>query len=206
MAETDDLALARRLLAGDERAFAQLFDWAFPALCRFALVRVGGDRQLAEELAQATLCRAVGKLVTYRGEAALLTWLCTICRHQIDDHFAARQRRPPMLSLVEGDPNIRAALESLARAADGPEERLRRREIARWVHVALDALPARYAEALAWKYLHELSVAEIGSRLELTGKATESLLTRARQAFRDSFSALAATLPRVVGDPERNPR
>ena len=206
MAETDDLQLVRRLLAGDERAFAELFASAFPALCRFALVRVGGDVQLAEELAQTSLCRAVDKLGTFRGEASLLTWLRTICRHQIDDYFATRRRRPPMLSLVEEDPHIRAALESLARAADGPEQRLQRREVARWVHLTLEALPARYAEALAWKYLHELSVEEIGARLELTDKAAESLLTRARQAFRDHFSGLAAALPAVaVADPERIP-
>lgn len=189
---SDDLALARRLLAGDEAAFEVLFARAFPVLCRFALVRVGGDAHLAEELAQATLCRAIDKLATYRGESALVTWLCTICRRRIDDHFALRQRRPPVLSLLAEEPHVRSALEALALPGDGAEEQLRRREVASAVHRVLAALPPRYAEVLAWKYLQDLSVAEIGHRLQLGGKATESLLTRAREAFRDRFTKLTA--------------
>jgi DNA-directed RNA polymerase specialized sigma24 family protein len=58
------------------------------------------------------------------------------------------------------------------------------------VHLVLDALPAHYANALEWKYLEELSVAEIAGRLGLGEKAAESLLTRARAAFRDAFTTL----------------
>ncbi len=47
-------------------------------------------------------------------------------------------------------------------------------------------LPRRYAQALAWKYTDELSVAEIAHRLGVSAKAAESLLTRAR-AFRAHF-------------------
>ena len=46
-----------------------------------------------------------------------------------------------------------------------------------------------YVEA-AWKYLEELPVATIARRLELSEKAAESLLTRARGAFREAFTHL----------------
>ena len=43
---------------------------------------------------------------------------------------------------------------------------------------------------LEWKYIHGLSMQEIASRLGATAKAVESLLTRAREAFRQGFTAL----------------
>ena len=62
-----DLALARRLLAGDETGFEEFFAEYFPRLFRFASVRLGGNRDAAEEVTQATLIRAIRKLGTYRG-------------------------------------------------------------------------------------------------------------------------------------------
>jgi len=67
---------------------------------------------------------------------------------------------------------------------------MRRDETARLVHLLLDRLPPRYAAALEWKYIEGLSVAEIAARFDLTTKATESMLTRAREAFREGFSIL----------------
>lgn len=190
MESNADLLLVHRLLAGDDRAFEELFEGHFAALCRFALVRLGGDGTLAEEIAQVTLCRAIDRLASYRGEASLHTWLCTVCRRVIINYLVARGRRPSELELAEDDPHVRAALGTLAREAGGPEEALHRQEVARRVHATLGALPPHYGEALSWKYLGELSVVEIGERLELTPKATESLLTRARQAFREAFLSL----------------
>lgn len=73
----DDKRLVRRLLAGDEAAFEEFFEMYFSGLYRFALARLEGSADAAEDIVQATLCRAVTKLATYRGEAALFTWLCT---------------------------------------------------------------------------------------------------------------------------------
>jgi RNA polymerase sigma-70 factor, ECF subfamily len=80
-----DIDLARRVLAGDESACEAFFADYFPRLYRFAHIRLGGDDQGAEEVVQTTLIRAVRKLDTYRGEAALFTWLCTLCRR--DDRW-----------------------------------------------------------------------------------------------------------------------
>lgn len=182
--EHADRFLVARLLRGDEDAFAEFFDRNFAALYRFALPRTG-DEDAAEEVVQTTLCRAVRKLASYRGEAALLTWLTTICRREIATYFEQRQKVPPMVDLTDDIPEIRAALESL-----GAESTLQRREVARIVQVVLDRLPGRYGDALEWKYIDGLSVIEIAERLALAPKAAESLLTRARAAFREAFTAL----------------
>lgn len=185
-----DKALARRMLKGDERAFDEFFDRFFSGLYRFAKARLG-EAGAAEEVAQGTLCKAVRKMSTYRGEAALFTWLCTFCRREISDYLRLRQRAPETVGLLLDSFEIRGAIESLEAWQEGhPEQDLRRRELAQWVRLTLDHLPERYAQVLEWKYLEDESVKEIAERLQVRAKAAESLLTRARAAFRDAFVAL----------------
>lgn len=183
-----DIELVRRMLAGDETAFEQFFAGTYPALYRFALVRLSFDRDAAAEVAQAAVCKAIGKLHTFRGEAALLTWMCAFCRHEV--YAWSRRTRGVQVELLEDDPEVRAALESL-RAPEGIESALDRATLASIVQRALDHLPVHYASALEWKYIDDISVQEIGARLGLSAKAAESLLTRARAAFREGFRTLA---------------
>ena len=115
--DTSDIALVREMLAGDEAAFERFFDTAYPALYRFALIRLAFDQDAAADVAQTTICNAISKLHTFRGEAALLSWLCTFCRHEL---YAWGKRHGGRLrvELLEDDPEIRAALESLRVTAD----------------------------------------------------------------------------------------
>jgi RNA polymerase sigma-70 factor (ECF subfamily) len=191
----------KRLLRGEEEAFEEFFRGYFPRLYRFALARLSHDADVAEEIVQATLCRAVSALKTYRGEAALFTWLCTLCRREMSAHLRRQPRERPAAEPFEESPEIQAALESLAALDDSPEDELRRKEIARLVQTVLDFLPAGYGDALEWKYALGLSVKEIAERLKLTPKAAESLLTRARQAFRNEFSSVTGGRLRL--GPER---
>ncbi|HVG25286.1 MAG TPA: RNA polymerase sigma factor [Thermoanaerobaculia bacterium] len=179
--EHPDRALVARLLRGDEEAFTRFFDRNFTSLYRFTLRRVG-DADAAEEIVQKTLSRAVRKLSSYRGEAALLTWLTTLCRHEISTHFQEKKKAPPMIDFADDIPELRAAIEW-----SSGDSVVRRRELGRVVQLVLDALPGRYGEVLEWKYIDGLSVKEIAQNLTLAPKAAESLLTRARVAFRDAF-------------------
>jgi RNA polymerase sigma-70 factor (ECF subfamily) len=179
-----DLALARRLLAGEESAFEEFFADYFPRLYRFARARLAGNEDAAEEVVQSALIRAVEKVHTYRGDAAMFTWLCALCRREIAA-WLERAGRASEVVLIDDHPDIRAALDALAASARGdPETELRRRELSRLVQVTLDHLPGRYGDALEWKYMQELSVDEIAARLGLGYKAAESLLSRARAAKR----------------------
>jgi len=190
-----DRDLVQRMLSGDQQAFQEFFDAHFPGLYRFAMTRLGHDPDVAEEVVQSTLCKVVRKLHTYRGEASLFTWACTFCRWEISAWQSKHGRRGLTVELVEESPEVRAALESLsALDAGGPRERLLRQEVADLVRLTLDQLPRRYGDALEWKYVEGLSVKEIAVRLDVGPKAAESLLTRARQAFRDAFATLASAL------------
>ena len=185
-----DRAVARRILGGDEGAFKELFDRFFPRLYRFVLARVGNDPDTARDIVQQTFCNAIGRLDSYRGEAALYTWFCQICRNALTDHYRSKGRAEGV-TLLEDHPDARAILESLtAPVSDEPETGLWRDQVHRIVEATLDSLPGRYGEVLEWKYIDGLSVAEIASRLEVGPKAAESLLTRARESFRDAVVEL----------------
>ena len=188
-----DLKLAKRLLKGDQASFDVFFKTYYPRLYRFALTRLDDDADLADETAQVVLCQALSKMATYRGEAALFTWLCTFCRYEISKQRKARARAQGDRPLVEDDPVIRSALDSLlSESASDPDVEVYAGELQRLVSVTLDHLPSLYADALESKYVHECSVREIAERIGKSEKATESVLTRAREAFRDSFTALVA--------------
>ncbi len=184
-----DRPLVHRLLSGDERAFDEFFDGFFQKIYRFALRRLG-DESVAEDVAQATLSTALRKLETWRGEASLFTWLCTICRHEVHRHWERSSHWPRVVAL-DDDPAVRAELESLATIAESPERTAERAELTRAVQIALDYLPGRYGDILEWKYVEGQSVKEIAERLDTTPKAVESMLSRARDAFRDGFATLS---------------
>ncbi|HEX4953583.1 MAG TPA: sigma-70 family RNA polymerase sigma factor [Thermoanaerobaculia bacterium] len=188
-ARREERLLVERMLAGDARAMETFADEYFPGLYRFALGRLRGDRELAREIVQTTVCKALGKLASFRGEAPLAAWLCACCRNEVRMHFRGLGRQPPLLALDDGD-DERPAL-PLPAPGELPEGSLLRREEAGRVHRALDSLPPRYARALEWKYLERASVEEIAARLQLGGKAAESLLSRARRAFREGYERLS---------------
>jgi RNA polymerase sigma-70 factor (ECF subfamily) len=187
----EERELVSAMLAGDERAFTQFFETYFPRVYRFALPRVGRNPDTAKDVVQGTLVKAIRALDTWRGEATLFTWLCQICRRQIADHVRAQRRHSDRVVLIDDSDEVRAALESIeAPASDDPLRGADRAELARLVHAVLDRLPHRYGEALEWKYVEGRSVEEIGERLGIGHTAAQSLLARARVAFREGVEAV----------------
>ena len=187
---TSDPLLIRRMLAGDERAFETFFNGYFPRVYRFALPRLNGDADATKAIVQSTLEKAIRRLETFRGESGLFTWVCQICRNEIVDHIRA-ERRMRHVVLIDDQPELRAAVESL----EAPDEfdvvkSYGRAESARLVRIVLDRLPSGYGDALEWKYIEGESVETIGERLGIGTTAAQSLLARARRAFRESLESV----------------
>jgi RNA polymerase sigma-70 factor, ECF subfamily len=179
------------MLAGDELAFRTFFDMYFPRVYRFALPRLGGSIESAREVVQATLGKAMRNLEKYRGDAALFSWLCQICRHEIVDHLRAHKRHTERVVLIDDSPEIQAAMETIqAPLTDDPAHRYGNAEMRRLIQSVLDRLPARYGDILEWKYIEGRTVEEIGQRLGVGHTAAQSLLARARQAFRDGLETV----------------
>lgn len=188
---TDERELVRRMLDGEEPAFTEFFSTYFPRVFRFALPRLRRDEDAAKDVVQATLIKAMRGLDGWRGEAALFTWLCQICRREIADHVRSARRRSDRVVLIEDSEEVQAALEAIeAPSGDDPLRRCTGDEVGRLVHAVLDRLPGRYGEALEWKYVEGRSVEEIGDRLGIGHTAAQSLLARARVAFRDGLESV----------------
>lgn len=191
MASENDLALVRRMRAGEQKAFNEFFETYADRLYRFAVKRIGEDYSIAEDAVQYTLARAVEKLDQFKGEAALFTWLCRICRNAIVDMCHGRAERRATAVPFEDTDEIRVVLESISAMVESdPQEQAISGQLESLVRTILDYLPDRYGDVLEWKYMHGLSVREIAERLELTPKAAESMLNRARAAFREGVTAL----------------
>jgi RNA polymerase sigma-70 factor (ECF subfamily) len=181
-----DRELVRRLLDGDHLAFEVFWKEHAARVHRFALHRTGGDRELASDAVQAALCTAMGALDSYRGEGSLFSWICGICRYEVLARLRQRGRQGsevPIEGAVEGD----EVLSRLLASPGGPEVELLRAEARSAVHETLDRMPPRYARALEWKYAESWSVREIAASLQVSEKAVESLLVRARRLFRELF-------------------
>lgn len=191
----DDRRLVDRLLAGDQRAFDRFFDENFARLYRFALARLRGDSTAAEEIAQATMARAIRKLGTYRAESAMFTWLCAICRNEMSDWLRKQGRYREHIVLIEDFPEVRAAVDSVTASADlGPEAGYERIEANRLIQVALDRLPPKYGDVLEWKYVEGYTVREIAARLDIGQEAAQSLIARAKRAFADVYGTLMSAM------------
>jgi RNA polymerase sigma-70 factor (ECF subfamily) len=186
-----DAALIAAMLAGDEAAFRVFFETYFPRVYRFALPRLGNDAEGCKEVVQSTLVKAMRALGGFRGEAALFSWLCQICRRQIADYLRAHKRHHQNVVLIDDTPGLREALESIAApASDEPMQGYGNAETRRLVQSVLDRLPSRYGDVLEWKYIEGRSVEEIGALLGVGQTAAQSLLARARVAFREALETV----------------
>ncbi|MDH4259127.1 MAG: RNA polymerase sigma factor [Gammaproteobacteria bacterium] len=200
----DERHLIKRMLAGDERAFDAFFESYFARVYRFALPRLNGDVEAAGEVVQATLAKAMRKISGFRGEASLFTWICHICRNEVVDYIRVNRRHSRHVMLIDDQPELRTAIEAI----EAPESydlarNYGRAETGRLVQTVLDRLPSNYGDALEWKYIEDRTVEEIGVRLGIGTTAAQSLLARARVAFREAlekvFGADAADIAAGLG-------
>ena len=183
----DDSLWERRLLRGmargDRASFDRFVAHYTPALVRYAQNHLSGHDEAVPDVVQSTLAVAVERLDSFRGDGPLGAWLLGICRFQIGTYW----RRWKVRRQTEADSGV--MLDDIESGDDSPWQLLESEHRRATVHSTLDLLPPPYGDVLEWKYLQDLSVKEIAGRLEVSLKAAESALTRARSAFRKAFSA-----------------
>jgi RNA polymerase sigma-70 factor (ECF subfamily) len=178
----DDLAFARQVAGGDPSALTTLYARYADSLFAFIYHRLDAPRSEAEEIWQETWLAALRSISSYRGRSLLFTWLCSLAQHKIADFYRKRGRQLQVFS--------DAPLEIIGAMVESgplPEEILARRDVRSHVAQTLMALPDDYRTALVARYADECSVDEIARLLGKSYKATESLLARAKTAFRAAF-------------------
>jgi RNA polymerase sigma factor (sigma-70 family) len=164
----------------DPAAVRHLTDCYVPSVWRYVYVQVGRDHHLAEDLvseAVLALVRAAASGAAIQNPGA---WLRSVASHKVQDHFRAAARVQHLLEQVK-QTGPAADLSDAPAQQQRLERRIQIREI-------MDELPDRHRLVLEWKYLDKLAVREIATRLDLTEKAVESILFRARREFREKLS------------------
>lgn len=180
-----DQRLVKKMLGNDERAFKEFVDQYLPRLYRYTAHRLAVAEDI-EELVQNVLVKAIRRLETYRGEATLLTWLISICRNEISQHYKKQARTRDLVLPFMDDKVLQAMVESIESPSDKEPEAIQHRgDVISLVQLALDQLPEHYAKALELKYIFGHSSQEIACELKIGDEAVQSLLARARRAFRE---------------------
>jgi RNA polymerase sigma factor (sigma-70 family) len=185
MDQAEEIALVRRLVKMDEKAWEMFCrEFSVPLLTSVRL-QFGCRRELAEEIVQMSFIRCVKSIKSFDpARGRLFTWLKAISRneaHTLLPAFAARSSTADDSAAL-----AREIAEKLDEAAL-PEEILARQETQLLIQEAITELPSRNRQALVLKYVENRRVSEIAGLLGQSEKAIESLLTRSRQAFRTAF-------------------
>ena len=171
-AATEDDLLLSEVAAGDKAAFTKLMDRHLARVFSLAL-RVTGSRADAEDVAQEAFTRVWRKAGNWRpGAARFSTWLHRVTMNLCID--AHRRPRPEQL-----DPDL-----PVSDPAPGAEAMLLAHEQEARVRAAMAALPERQRAAMALCYTLGMSNAEAAMTMEISVKAYESLLVRAKRDIR----------------------
>jgi RNA polymerase sigma-70 factor (ECF subfamily) len=187
----------QQALRGNEAALRRLTAEMLPPLYRFCLYRVGRNQHLCEEVVQETLLRALGDLRRYEPErsgGSLFPWLTGLARNEIQRVLGREKAALSLQTLWERMDRELLAVFAKMESEPLSDELLQREETRELVNAAMAQLPPHYRQALEAKYVSGESVRTIAGRWHMTEKATESLLTRARQTFRAAFVALCRNL------------
>lgn len=163
--ELDDRALMQAHILGDPSAFTELVRRHRDRLWAVAM-RTLGDREEAADALQDALISAFRNAASYRGEAAVTTWLHRVVVNACLDRVRRRRARP---SVPLGDTEVSSPRDDHAAV----EARL-------MVHAALEQLPEPQRMAITLVDLQEMSVAEAAAVLGVAEGTIKSRCSRGR--------------------------
>jgi RNA polymerase sigma-70 factor (ECF subfamily) len=174
-----DLALVARCRAGDLGAFEELYRAHAGRLYSLAF-RMLGNTADAEDLLQEIFLSAHRKLESFRGDAALGTWLYRLATNQILDHVRSRAARAGQLT---------DGLDDASTLADARGHRLADRAIDRIdLERALGELPEGCRAAFLLHDVEGLEHKEIAEVLGIAEGTSKSQVHKARLRLRSLLS------------------
>lgn len=178
-----EAVLVHRCAARDEDACADLVSEHQRMVYQLSL-NLLGDHNEALDLSQEVFLRVFRTIHTFRGHAALRTWIYRIVINQARNRqrWWRRRHRAQQVSL---DEHIRNHGDLPASGnAGAPDRVLGQKQLGKRIRVALDALPFDQKSAVVLREIDGLSYEEIGFSLGIAVGTVKSRLARAREALR----------------------
>jgi RNA polymerase sigma-70 factor (ECF subfamily) len=77
----------------NKQYFKQFYDKNFDKIYRFVFYRVGGDRELAQDLVSEIFIKALEKFHTYDPKISNVSWIFTIARNHLANHYRSKYFR-----------------------------------------------------------------------------------------------------------------
>ena len=190
--EQPDAGVLRKAQAGDERAFS-LIVRAYELPVFNYVLRVVGDRSLAEDLTQEVFLRVFQGLPAFSGRSLFTTWLFQVAKNRVLDELRAIERRPRQTVQLDDMPQLEVV--------DRPIEEAETMD-AVWRAVA--AMPVDLKLALLLRDVVGLSYGEIAESLEVTLATVKWRIFKAREGVqlalaREGITVDGATV--VAGSP-----
>ena len=164
-----DFGVLRKAQRGDERAFS-LIVRAYETPVYNYVLRLVGDRALAEDLTQEVFLRVYQGLPKFSLRSKFTTWLFQVTKNRVLDELRANERRPRSLVALDDLPPLEAL--------ETPVERLEAID-ALWA--AIDELNVDLKMALLLRDVVGLSYTEIADALEVTLATVKWRIYKARE-------------------------
>ncbi|MFM9957147.1 MAG: RNA polymerase sigma factor [Phycisphaerales bacterium] len=189
-----DEQLVEESLAGDTRAFQALIERYHDALMRF-LIRLTGQRQLAEDVFQDAFLQVHQSLAGFDRERRFKPWLFTIAANKGRDALRKISRRPAVsLSAptrggrggTDGD-DAPSFVDLMSIDIPPVSTRIEQNEQSAMVQRALDTLSPRLKETLLLAYFQKLSYAQLSDLLGIPLGTVKSRIHAAVASFAQAW-------------------
>ena len=184
-----DAELAASAVAGSVLSFETLVRRHNRLLFRTARGMVPDDAE-AQDVVQETWLRAFVKLDTYRGEAALGTWLA---RMAINIAISSQRRKGRHVPLQDNDPAEGAMEMYNLSASEGPDATAERMEMRVLLQASIEALPAIYRSVFILRAVEDMSVQEAAFCLSVHEDVVKTRFLRARAMLREELATRVET-------------
>jgi RNA polymerase sigma-70 factor (ECF subfamily) len=186
-----DIGVLRRAQRGDERAFGLILR-AYETPVYNYVLRIVGDRALAEDLTQEIFLRVYQGLPKFSLRSRFTTWMFQVAKNRVLDELRANERRPRSVANIDDI----APLEAL----DAPMERV---EAIDAVWRAVEDLNVDLKMALLLRDVVGLSYTEIADSLEVTLATVKWRIYKAREDVQLALAREGITYGTKAADAEK---
>jgi RNA polymerase sigma-70 factor, ECF subfamily len=176
-------ALVERCLGGDAVAWEEIVRLYHRRIYNVSY-RFAGSAEDAEDLTQEVFIKMYRTLTSYDvSKGAFITWVTTIARNLLVDHFR-RSKHDRMTDSLEsapaGDDNVLTLGEQIPDLGPSPDAGIQVQETQKAVHQALQKLSPELREAVILRDLQEMEYREIARVLAVPEGTVKSRINRGR--------------------------